>query len=174
MTTQTQSPTKFNKFTQIHEHEPSTYIDQANKFLADTNTTLEINFKRHGKHFDSDTQTRDIYECTLTRGSRKYTFDFGNSIINSGIVHAWGINAPQFRHNGLNCIASYYLKDFTGFNYQSKDFKILEKRVKPSSYGILACLTTYDPDTFDIICKVLNSDNGYDLVNIATKLYELK
>jgi len=33
--------------------------------------------------------------------------------------------------------------------------------------------TRYDPNTLNIICKVLNSDNGHDLVNIAEKLYEL-
>ena len=159
MTTQTQTPTKFNKFTQIHEPEPSKYIAQANKFLADTGTTLEINFKRHGKHWDSDTQTRDIYECTLIRGSRKFTFDFGNSVINSGIVHAWSIDgAPTFRHNNVNCMASYYLKDAHKILYHSNKFEILEKRTKPSSYDILACLTTYDPDTFENFC----SNFGYD------------
>lgn len=33
--------------------------------------------------------------------------------------------------------------------------------------------TRYDPNTLNVICKVLNSDNGHDLVNIAEKLYEL-
>lgn len=159
MKTQTQNPAKFNRFTQIHEPEQSKYIDQANKFLFETDTTLEINFKRHGKHWEDDKQTRDIYECTLIRGNRKYTFDFGNSVINSGIVHAWGIDAPQFLHNNVNCIASHYLKNKHIRNTWDFDkFNILEKRTKPSSYAILACLTTYDPDTFENFC----SDFGYD------------
>lgn len=157
MQTQTH-PAKFNKFTKIHEPEPSEYINQADKFLADTGTTIEINFKRHGKHFNDDTQNRDVYECSLIRRNRKFTFDFGNSVINSGIVHAWGIDAPSFRHGNVNCYASHYLQIFLEGNYMTKDFKILEKRVKPSSYDILTCLTKYDPDTFENFC----SEFGYD------------
>ncbi len=60
------------------------YKKQALDFLEKTGTTLKIEFKRNGKHFDDDKDNRDIYSVTLSRGPRKFTFDFGQSINNSG------------------------------------------------------------------------------------------
>ena len=44
------------------------------------------------------------------------------------------------------------------YEFALKEFKILEKRTKPSSYDILACLTTYDPDTFENFCSEFDYD----------------
>jgi len=60
------------------------YQAQAEKFLSDTGTTLEIKFLKHDKYFDDDYK-RDIYQCTLIRNSRKYSFTFGQSLNNSGL-----------------------------------------------------------------------------------------
>lgn len=53
------------------------YEKQAQEFLEKTGSTLKIEFLRNGKHFDDDTDVRDIYKVTLSRGSRSYTFNFG-------------------------------------------------------------------------------------------------
>lgn len=63
--------------------EKSQYEIQAEEFLSKTGTTFSATFLRHGKHFADDKEARDIYECTLQRGEQKYTFNFGQSIVNS-------------------------------------------------------------------------------------------
>jgi hypothetical protein len=56
------------------------YEKQANDFLDKTQTELTIEFSHHGKHFDDDMHTRDIYTITLKRGGREYAFNFGQSL----------------------------------------------------------------------------------------------
>jgi hypothetical protein len=59
------------------------YDEQANKFLKETKTEIDIEFLRNGKHFNEDDKERDIYQITLKRGDREYKFNFGNSIHNT-------------------------------------------------------------------------------------------
>lgn len=54
--------------------ETSEYQKQAIDFLKATGTEFHAEFIEHGKHFDNDTEIRDIYKITLKRGSRSYTF----------------------------------------------------------------------------------------------------
>lgn len=59
----------------------------------------------------------------------------------------------------INYFELVYINDPSAFEYMCGLMHSMETR--------------YDPNTLNIICKVLNSDNGHDLVNIAEKLYEL-
>jgi hypothetical protein len=59
------------------------YEKQAQDFLTETGTTLTITFKKHDFYLEEEKSKRDIYEITLKRGSRFYTFDFGQSLSNS-------------------------------------------------------------------------------------------
>jgi hypothetical protein len=101
------------------------YEKQANDFLNATKTELTIDFLRHGKHFDDDTNTRDIYKITLNRGSRGYTFNFGQSLDKS-------LNPDNWR--------------------QSNPYNKKLKKVKPTNYDVLACLNGYSPGTFEYFC----------------------
>jgi len=56
------------------------YEKQGRDFLKKHNVTMTVKFKKHGKHFENDSNTRDIYSVYLERGSRGYSFDFGQSI----------------------------------------------------------------------------------------------
>jgi hypothetical protein len=58
------------------------FEQQCIDFLTKTNTTMTVKYNRTGKYFDSDKEQRDIYDITLTRGNRSYTFTFGQSINN--------------------------------------------------------------------------------------------
>ena len=71
----------------------SEYETQAQAFLDKTNTELRIESKWRGRHFDSDTEDRDIYLLSLVRtvkneeGAdrwRHHPFQFGQSLNNSG------------------------------------------------------------------------------------------
>lgn len=58
------------------------YNKQAEDFLTKTNTKFTVKFKYHGPYFD-DNATRDVYTVTLTRNSKIYNFEFGQSITDS-------------------------------------------------------------------------------------------
>ena len=142
---------------QITQPQSNEYIEQADKFLTDTNTTVKIEYLKHGKHFDDD-QTRDIYKITISRSGRKFSFEFGNSIVDSGIIHAWGIEGT-FRHNGQIAAFAQHVIDAKLRRLDLARFKALTPRVSPSSYSVLACLTKYDCGTFEDFC----SEFGYDI-----------
>jgi hypothetical protein len=88
------------------------YINQAHNFLLKTNTTLKITFKTNEPYFEEDKKnntSRDIYNCTLKRGSRSYSFKFGQSI-----------NGTQLRrkpneYDILSCVEKYDPESFEDF-----------------------------------------------------------
>lgn len=134
------------------------YNKQATDFLTSTGVTISMIFDRHGKHFESDTQERDIYNVTITRGTRSFSFKYGNSIINSGLVYLGNNPVPKgatiINHNGKHCIAAHYAK--TLISQQSAT--VMTKRVAPTEYDILTCLQKYDVGTFENFCD----EFGYD------------
>lgn len=132
------------------------YEKQAADFLKNTNTTLTVEFDRHGKHFQDDKDTRDIYNITLERGSRKYSFKFGNSLHNSG----------EYIGHRIYCTNTMGKYMFTAA--EAKKINPITKRElgiqknpnfkQPTAYDVLACLTTYNPYDFENFCM----DYGYD------------
>lgn len=62
----------------------SEYIEQAENFLKETNTTLNIEFKEfNSMGWDEDGQKRNIFNCTLSNVKGVYTFPFGSSVVDS-------------------------------------------------------------------------------------------
>ena len=158
------------------------YEKQAEDFLKETGTTFEIKFVKYDKYFPKDSDKRDIYEFTLSRGSRKYTALFGNSIFHSGVkVFLANRKNPIDVTDKLNTLQ---LKDARSGKRPSfavnnpldfpLDFPLVRTdRVTipeaPTAYDVLACLTKYDPGTFENFC----SDFGYDDDSItAHRTYE--
>ena len=148
------------------------YEKQAEKFLTGTKAELEIKFLKNDFHFSGDKEKRDIYKCTLKRGGRKYSFNFGNSLNDSGfkIVNKNGkvlraFNVPDEKRS--LCMSRGF--GFSGFVYLlpfplSASEKVLMP-TPPNCYDILACLTKYNPDTFENFC----SEFGYDTDSRAAK-----
>lgn len=133
----------------------STYEKQATDFLTKTGTELSVVFKIHDKHFPDDTDKRDIYTITLKRGQRKYSFDFGNSLNNSG---------KYIGHKNLcmNKFGKYLFTEdeFRKLKYDAKyhEIKLNPKFEEPTAYSVLACLQKYDVGTLENFC----SEFGYD------------
>ena len=101
---------------------------QAEAFLTKTGTEFKATFLRHGKYFTDDKDTtRDIYEITLKRGERSYTFKFGQSVQASGeyIIDGWLRTTRQeaFSHR------------YSGHQRQkNKEFEI------PTAYDVLSVM----------------------------------
>ena len=87
----------------------SEYDKQAEKFLNETNTEFKAEFLKNGKHFEDDTESRDIYKITLTRGERVYKFNFGQSINDSN-----GKTKPS-TYDVLTCLTKNDPEDFKEF-----------------------------------------------------------
>ncbi len=134
--------------------EVSSYEQQALDFLTKTDTALEVTFLEHTKYWPDDKEARDIYQFTLTRGSRSYSAKFGQSI-SSSLYQVITIDQPWNK----NTYAIGITKKYT--NYKDKIIKGKEsdarrwkgKELTPTAYDILACLTTSDPGTFENFCS---------------------
>lgn len=142
------------------------YEKQAQDFLDKTSATLTVEYSHTGKHFDSDTEERDIYNCTLKRGGRSYKFTFGQSIANSGFYYTKGkrkINIDRKHLDRKDLVSFIKRTDWDFLNNGKSD--IIHKPKKPTVYDILACLTKYDPETFEDFCRAL----GYDTDSRSAK-----
>jgi hypothetical protein len=138
----------------------SEYIKQAKDFLTSTNTTFKAEFLEHGLHFEDDKEERDIYEITLKRGGREYIFNFGQSIIKSGFYYTKGVQKTVLARKFLGIKYSALLKviSCSYLNNGKSDVTHLHYPTVPSEYDVLACLTKYNPETFEDFC----SEFGYD------------
>lgn len=125
------------------------YNLQAADFLSKTRATLTVEFDHNGKHFDDDKINRDIYNITLTRGKRSYTFKFGQSVNHSGKFQKI-INKGKFQERILETSDTW--------QGNQNDYWYSHQPVKPSAYDVLSCLTKYDPGIFTDFC----ADFGYD------------
>ena len=82
------------------------YLQQAQDFATKYGVKMRINSVNYGKHFGDDKQNRYIFNITLSRNGKRYTFNFGQSI-------AEGRNEPTM-YDILTCLEKY---DSDSFEY---------------------------------------------------------
>lgn len=139
--------------------ETTNYQKQALEFLANTETTFKATFLKSGKHFEDDKEVRDIYTIELSRKNRKYTFNFGQSINNSGFYYTKGkLKTPIDRSQLETKNIKTYIKkkDWSFMGNGTSD--TIHYPVTPTPYDVLACLTKNNPGTFEDFCN----EFGYD------------
>jgi len=103
------------------------YIEQAQAFLDKTGTTLEIKYIGNDYYFLDDKETRDIYRFTLTRGNKKYSAKFGQSIANSKVGYEKRI--PPTVYDILACLDVCYYDNIDDF---ASEFGYGTANTKPS------------------------------------------
>lgn len=121
----------------------------------------ECKFLKNDYYFDNDKSTRDIYEITLKRGTRDYTFNFGQSLMDSQYYQD-SIKERTYTLNGQSRTGNYIIHDINKFikafpDGGSQKLKLVKGK-EPTLYDILTCLTKYDVGTFENFC----SEFGYD------------
>ena len=110
------------------------YQQQANDFATKHNIKLKINRTTYGYHFEEDEQKRYIFNCTLTRNRKRYTFNFGQSF-------AAG-NIKPTMYDILTCLTKYDPETFENFcseyGYNTDSIKALNtyKAVKREFNGV--------------------------------------
>lgn len=112
------------------------YEKQVNDFMTKTGATMESKLLGNMPYFDDDKESRDVYQITLKRNGKVYSFRFGQSIANSG---------DEVKRNP---------RGKTMYDHEL----IKRKRISPTAYDILACVQKSDPGTFSDFC----GDFGYD------------
>lgn len=126
------------------------YQEQANTFAAKYGLTMEAQYIGHFDRFGNGLIPA-VYDITLVRPNRKpmnfrfstslndsyYYMEAGSSNTNKGLPRK--IDAGKWCANGC-CL-------------QTGNYTIYQnKTATPSLYDILACLTKYDPETFEDFC----------------------
>ena len=117
------------------------YIKQAEDFLKSTNVKFSADFIKFGKYFPSDTQERAIFRITLQRNGKKYSFRFGQSIVNRATT-------PD-AYSVLACLQKYDVGSFVdfcgefGYNIDSSQAEKTYKAVCKE---------------FEMICKIWNEE----------------
>jgi len=111
------------------------YTKQADDFMKKTGTSFEAEYVGHDIYFDGDKEARDIYRITLERNGEKWSFRFGNSIVNALTDAEKNVmrSAPKM-----------------GITYSNKKI--------PTAYDVLSGLTKYDVGSFSNFC----AEFGYD------------
>lgn len=108
------------------------YERQANDLLKQAGISFSVLFSHAGKHFPDDTQNRDIYNVTLKNAKTEYTFQFGQSLHNSGV--------PSF----VSC------KTIHDKEQAIREAK--KNKKAPTAYDVLVSLTKNDPGTHKDFC----------------------
>ena len=85
----------------------SNYELQAENFATKHNVKIQINSVKYGKHFADEKQSRHIFNITLKRNGKQYTFNFGQSIMA-------GSQEPTM-YDILTCLEKYESIDFADF-----------------------------------------------------------
>lgn len=134
----------------------NSYEIQAEQFLKDTGTTLDVQYLRTSAYFVGDTDKRDIYRFTLKNAKGGYSAEFGDSMHNT--------QRREFAKN-TSTGTPVSLRAIQLGLANKRDRVIANKTIraaviaKPTAYHILACMQPYYPATFKEFC----GDFGYDI-----------
>lgn len=134
----------------------SQYNEAVNLVKESFNLEFKAEFLENGFHFQGDKKTRDIYNITLKRGQRKYTFKFGQSIMKSQ-YYKDKIEGRTYTLNGGCRTGNYSIRDIEKYTSGGM-YVTLIKGEAPTLYDVLTCLQKYEVGTFEDFC----SDFGYD------------
>lgn len=136
--------------------------DEACELIAkEMNLGFKTEFLKNDFHFEGDKDKRDIYKITLKREGRKYTFNFGQSVYESQHYQDKNIKEKTYTMNGGSRTGGYKVHDLSFLD----TYCLLIKGTAPTLYDVLACLTKYDPETFEYFCDCY----GYDIDSSRAK-----
>ena len=128
--------------------------------------TFSTEFVENNYYFEGDKDKRDIYNITLSKGGRNYTFKFGQSLNKSGFYAQQGrmkidIDRKYIDKKDLFIKSKHYMLGFGRFAGNDK----IVRPEPPTLYDILTCLTKYDIGTFEDFC----GEFGYNEDSIMAK-----
>ena len=118
---------------------------QAQAFMEKHNVVIGKEFLGYKPYFSDDDKPRNVWKITIARGTRSFSFTFGDSLANSEVP-------MTFMNGSHGIIVSSPIGDFPSRTWKKGEAKAAYMRwyysVKrgkpsvPSDYAILACLST--------------------------------
>lgn len=140
------------------------YTKQAEGFLSDTATTIEIvEAIPQKKPFWSKDDNHGInYSVTLKNKNGTYTFDFWDSIKNREIIQA--IDNIKGSSWDSDRVRAEKLLENNGiiwrtFQYSKDKKEEAKKKYQPGAYEILSCLSPLYEDNFNDFCNSYDYDS---------------
>ena len=130
------------------------YTKQAEKFLQAAGATIKIDFQ--GRAINTawkEKQLRNLYAVTITTPRGSYAFDFWDSLYNTELTQ---MTVKQYAQKRFR--TPYEDMTYSEKNKARAELERKQKEARPTCYDVIACLTKYDPGTFDDFC----AEFGYD------------
>jgi hypothetical protein len=118
------------------------YVTQVEKFMDAVNAKMEVKLLGSMLYFDDDKEPRDVYQITLTRKGKSYSFRFGQSVLHSRDYVEKSAQQRNSRGEPWGAI----------LRYKRDAVKV------PTAYDVLAAVQKYEVGTFEDFC----SEFGYD------------
>ena len=154
------------------------YDLQAQKFLLEAGATITKKFKEYGVHFNDDVK-RNIWTVTIKTPRGSYTFEYGDSVLNSArFTIDDSLKNPTSRRwlerllDKIERNNSAIFKPVINLKYSWELTKgVLSScipyhqqhlvwgwlrflnEIEPSDYSILSCLNLFDWESFDDFCS---------------------
>ena len=144
----------------------SEYDIQAEKFLEDTATKYSATYTGHRPYWEKDKEFRATFVITLQRKNKPpMTFNFGQSINSSYSMKGGQFGHKKVKHEQVFWNSSEVKQaiatgaEDTSCYHRGESIRLRKVTTAPSAYDVLACLTHYDPETFEDFC----GNFGYDV-----------
>lgn len=143
----------------------SKYVEQAEEFLRKANATMEFQFAGYvvPPLWGENEKPHASYRVTITTPRGSYTLDFYDSLANTEILQMTTEDyvKKKFRRCLDGCT-------YSERSTAQRELKQKKAKAKLTCYDVLACITHYDPGSFQNFCD----DFGYSNDSIrALKTY---
>lgn len=128
------------------------YTQQADNFLAKTNTTMTAQYLGHWPRLGAHAVSN--WQVTFTRQgvTKVFTLTFSQSLQNSWDYQDANARTEWRKNKGLppKLRRDHWPK--TSEAHRIGPYTLTPAKRPPSAYDVLACLTKYDPGTFKDFC----------------------
>lgn len=132
------------------------YEKQAEEFLRKANATMEFHFAGYvvPPLWGEKEKPHASYRVTITTPRGSYTLDFYDSLAHTEILQMTkeGYAKKKFGRRFDGCA---YSEQCT----VQRELKQKKAKAKPTCYDVLACLTHYDPGSFQNFCDEFGYSN---------------
>ena len=140
------------------------YEKQATEFLASTGATIECTKLGTFKYFSDDEEPRDVFNVTIARGTRNYSFKYGDSLINTWYRAILRSNGTQATDAMMHHFRVRNRAELSALALRNKK-KLRAVPKVPTAYSVLAGLIKYNPGSFESFCD----EFGYSTDSIKAR-----
>lgn len=140
--------------------EKTEYDIQAEEFMGFTGLEIHKSYCGHYKRSEDAKYIVSQWRIKFSRGKQEFWFDFSQSVHDSfsktelGKLRRKSLDMQDYNYTAVRMLLETGVMGVGMF----LPFILHYEKTPPSDYDILACLTKYDPGTFDDFC----SNFGYD------------